>query len=367
MKLADINQDGRIDIVTGWEEGGITKLYLHPGKAAVRKLWPSVIVGVTPNVEDAVFIDMNNDGRLDVVSCGEKGAEKIFVHLAPKKQLLKRQKWKQVILPASESRMMWMYAEPLQLDGQHGQDLIAAGKHKAAIGWFEAPRRAKRWRDWTWHSISPMGWVMSILLRDVDTDGDMDIIVTDRRDNQAACRWLENPGSLAAQRQEWESHLIGGRGLEVMFMSMADVDGDGQEEAIVAERSKETIRIYKRQDEAALEWEEQIISLPSMTGRAKSVAVGDVNGDGNNDLIVSTNTLKDRKEGLIWLDGKMIRAGKDRVFQSISGIHKAKYDKVELLDIDEDGDLDILICEENFGENSEGLGVIWYENNLNQQ
>ena len=30
----------------------------------------------------------------------------------------------------------------------------------------------------------------------------------------------------------------------------------------------------------------------------------------------------------------------------------------------DDGDLDVLTCEENFGDNSEGLGVIWYENPL---
>jgi hypothetical protein len=26
--------------------------------------------------------------------------------------------------------------------------------------------------------------------------------------------------------------------------------------------------------------------------------------------------------------------------------------------------LDVLICEENFGENSEGLGIVWYENRI---
>jgi hypothetical protein len=35
-----------------------------------------------------------------------------------------------------------------------------------------------------------------------------------------------------------------------------------------------------------------------------------------------------------------------------------------LIDIDLDGDLDVLICEENFGEESQGLGVVWYENKL---
>ena len=150
-------------------------------------------------------------------------------------------------------------------------------------------------------------------------------------------------------------------------MSMADVDGDGEEEAVVAERSQQTIRIYKRGNKEGLKWGEQIIELPSFTGNAKSVEVGDLNGDGTNDLIISTNTDQYKKEGLIWLDGNRIDDIKESDFQTISGVHKAKYDKVELLDIDEDGDLDILICEENYGEKSEGLGVVWYENTLNEK
>ncbi|HPE78298.1 MAG TPA: hypothetical protein PLC80_19550, partial [Draconibacterium sp.] len=31
VKLADANNDGLEDIATGWEEGGITKIYFHPG------------------------------------------------------------------------------------------------------------------------------------------------------------------------------------------------------------------------------------------------------------------------------------------------------------------------------------------------
>jgi hypothetical protein len=40
-------------------------------------------------------------------------------------------------------------------------------------------------------------------------------------------------------------------------------------------------------------------------------------------------------------------------------------DGVKLADINKDGRLDVLICEENFGPNSEGLGVVWYENPVN--
>ena len=365
VKLADINNDGLLDIVSGWEEGGITKLYLHPGYDKVKNEWPSVIVGQTKNVEDAVFADMNNDGRLDIVSCTENHSEKIFIHWCPEKDLLSPGKWKQSMLPASDNVMMWMYAEPLQLDGKHGIDLIAAGKgQKGQLVWFEAPKEKDNLNIWLWHSISPMGWVMSILLRDVDSDGDVDIIVTDRRSELQGCRWLENPGIGDLQKMEWKNHFIGARGLEVMFMTMSDLDGNGIEEAVLTERTIETIRIYEKKDPSGLLWDEQVIQVPTSTGRCKSVEVGDINGDGIKDLVLSTNTEKDKKVGLSWLDGRKIGISNDADFQPISGVHRAKYDKVELVDMDGDGDLDVLICEENFGENSEGLGVIWYENSM---
>ena len=364
IKLADINQDGRMDLVTGWEEGGITKLYLHPEKDKVTQPWPSVTVGKTPYVEDAVFADMNHDGQLDIVSSTENTAQTLFIHLPQSTSLLDTQAWQQVALPASQGRMMWMYAEPLQIDGQYGVDLVAAGKESgAAVGWFEAPKEANDWDAWTWHTISPVGWVMSAILRDMDGDGDTDVVISDRKGVQKGCRWLENPGPSAEQRQEWKNHFIGAEGREVMFMTMADVDGDGTEEAVVAERTNHAIRIYRRQDRAGTQWEEQIVRLPLFTGRAKSVAVGDMNGDGVADLVHSSSTevLTDQI-GLTWADGTSLSDPCGAVFQPISETHRAKYDEVVLMDADEDGDLDVLTCEENYGTDSQGLGVIWYEN-----
>ena len=362
-KLADINQDGHPDIATGWEEGSITKLYVHPGPDKVTQAWPAVTVGETPHVEDAVFADMDDDGRLDIVSCTENVSRKIVIHLSPEAELLNPQKWQQLVLPASEGRMMWMYAEPLQVDGRYGVDLVAAGKGEgAALGWFEAPETAGDWEAWKWHPISPVGWIMSIMLRDMDYDGDTDVVISDRRGPQQACRWLENPGSAANQKRTWKNHVIGGEGKEFMFMTMADMDGDGTEEVVAAERTDQTISIYQRQNKAGTQWKEQMIVLPQFTGRAKSVAVGDMNGDGVADLVHSTNTEGLDKVGLTWVDGRSLNDPSDAIFQSISGVHPAKFDKVELIDLDEDGDLDVLTCEENYGADSNGLGVIWYEN-----
>ena len=40
----------------------------------------------------------------------------------------------------------------------------------------------------------------------------------------------------------------------------------------------------------------------------------------------------------------------------------SKFDRMELLDLDADGDLDVITCEENAGPDSRGLGLVWFEN-----
>src|SRR5687768_8791492 len=71
VRLADANGDGLLDIVTGWEQGAVTRLYLNPGAAKAREKWPAVTIGKTPSVEDAVLVYLDGDGSLDVVTCME--------------------------------------------------------------------------------------------------------------------------------------------------------------------------------------------------------------------------------------------------------------------------------------------------------
>lgn len=72
VKVADVNADGLMDIVTGWEEGGLARVYLHPGYGKSKSSWPAVTVGNAPDAEDGVFIDLDNDGDLDVVTTEEQ-------------------------------------------------------------------------------------------------------------------------------------------------------------------------------------------------------------------------------------------------------------------------------------------------------
>ena len=163
VRLADVNGDGRMDIVTGWEEGGLTRIYLHPGGASVFSKWPAVTIGKTRSVEDAVFVDLDDDGAVDVVSCCEGSTKTIFVHWAPKdkNQYSDPGKWRQSALRASVGRAAWMFCVPLQVDQKNGVDLVAGAKGGGAgIGWFESPPDPRDLAAYKWHAISPAGWII---------------------------------------------------------------------------------------------------------------------------------------------------------------------------------------------------------------
>jgi len=369
VRLADVNGDGRMDIVTGWEEGGLTRVYLHPGGASVSNKWPAVTVGKTRSVEDAVFMDLDDDGAVDVVSCCEGSTKTIFVHWAPKDkaQYADPGKWRQSALRASIGRTAWMFCVPLQVDQKNGVDLVAGAKGGGAgIGWFESPPDSRDLAAYKWHAISPAGWIMSLKAADMDGDGDLDVVTSDRKGELRGCRWLENPGPGSAQREPWDNHFIGARDEEAMFMTIADLDGDGAEDVIAAVKGRGLQRIvhFRRLDRRGRSWEEQTIPMPDNIGTGKGVAVGDIDKDGKADVVFSCENSAG-KSGVMWLG----RGGKPKDWKwrgrEISGIEGTKFDRIELLDIDGDGYLDVLTCEESAkgpDGKRKGLGVIWYQN-----
>jgi len=425
VRLADVNGDGLMDVTTGWEEGGLTRVYLHPGYQALGKPWPAVTVGKTPDVEDAVLVDLDADGRIDVVSSCEGRTRTMFVHWAPQaaarglsrfsrsrglsrfsrsrglsrfsrsrglsrfsrsrglsrfsrsengtvplsdpsdqQEYLDPTAWETQPIPASQNRMMWMFCLPMQVDGRRGVDLVAGGKGaEAQIGWFEAPAEPRQLDQWKWHAVSPAGWIMSLRTMDVDGDGDLDVVTTDRKGPLRGCRWLENPGPGPAQTQPWKNHFVGGRQHEVMFMTVADLDADGRDDLLVATRPQPLL-LFRRLPGQPPAWTPLSIALPENTGTGKGVAVGDVDRDGRPDVVFSCEDAGGGRSGVLWLSYKNSPAEKLWTPHELSGPRGIKFDLIELLDLDGDGDLDVLACEESepVAGRRVGLGVFWYEN-----
>jgi len=355
-KLGDVNGDGLPDIVTGWEEGNAVRVYLHPGYVRSREPWPRVTVGQVRDAEDAIFVDLDGDRRLEVVSLTEGQTRTVFWHrfMGDTDDLLSPDKWETSAFPATAGTQMWMQAVTMNVDGQHGDDLILASKNTGAtIGWLEAPESPNDLAAWTYHTLRDAGWIMSLMLHDMDADGDADVLFTDREGSGSGVFWLENPGTQATHDQvAWTEHVIGAQGREVMFADIADVNGDGLLDVVTAVKPLD-VMIFLRQPDGS--WKDQTIHLlADNLGDAKAVKAADLNADGRVDLLFSCEHADGAKVGVVWLEQQ-----DDATWlqHPLGGPEGLKYDLMQVVDLDDDGDLDVITCEE-----SDQLGVVWYEN-----
>jgi len=358
VKLLDVNGDKLPDVVTGWEEGGTVRVCLHPGYDKVRDHWAGVTVGKVPSPEDAVLADLDGDGAVDVISASEGKAKRVTIHWAPqnRSQYMDPAKWTSAALAASRGRQ-WMFLVPVQLDGKHGLDIIAGSKNAGGcIGWFEAPANPRDANAWTFHKLRDAGWIMSIRATDMNADGLADILFTDRRGPNRGASWLANPGPGPAQKKPWKQHLIGGGDRECMFLDHADLDGDGRRDIAMGVKNRD-ILLFRNLDANGLSWKQNVVHMPQTAGRAKGIAIGDIDLDGKADLVFSCEGATPPKPGVMWMRHP-VKTGNDQwTIHDVSGPEGVKFDLIVLIDLDNDGDLDILTCEER-----RNLGVFWYEN-----
>ena len=359
VRLADVNGDGLLDITTGWEQGGAIVVYQNPGPAKARAAWPSVTVGRVVSPEDAMFIDLDNDGNLDVVSSCEGSARTMYIHWAPPKRgdYWNPSAWRTEAIPATKGKQLWMFAAPARLDCRGAAELFVSSKGgNASIGFLVRKDPDSLARDaggFEYVKLRSAGWIMSLEPLDMDGDGDTDLIYSDRRGANRGVGWLENPGSATIRKPTaWKDHLLGGQGKEVMFLDAADLDGDDDTDIVCTTRSQQLL-IFKKAD---TKWDVDTLPNPYGLPHGKAVAIGDVNGDGRPDLVHTTNTGGNRKvPGVSWLE----QAESKWAVHNIGGSVGVKFDLIELVDLDKDGDLDAITCEE-----SDNLGVFWYENPL---
>ena len=146
-------------------------------------------------------------------------------------------------------------------------------------------------------------------------------------------------------------------------MSFGDLDADGSNDVLCATGDNGLLLLLRRADERD-RWKPFSIGMPENVGKGKGVEVGDIDRDGRPDVVFSCEGAVGARSGVIWLSFDKAPTEKTWTAHEISCPAGIKFDRLELLDLDGDGDLDVLACEESepVEGRRRGLGVSWYEN-----
>lgn len=368
VDLLDINGDGLRDVVSPWEQSSSVTVSLHPGAASVGDVssWQTVTLPCAVSLaEDARFGDVDGDGAIDVIAGGE--GFRLIVAFAPTNpaNLLTAAAWTCMTIDAATNLQRWLQVAHADLDGDGTKDIIAGGGvYPASLGYFTSSSRRVS-SSWTYHQISPAGYTMSLIPLDVDTDGDLDLVVSDREPQRPpglpidislrGSRWSENT---AGDGSTWANHTIkmGGGAMKFAHATLSPkrvIDGFD---------STAASSVFVRTTSDWLTWTEAVVPRPSNVGTYQDSEAADIDGDGVDDIVISYSRADDDTEnrsGVVWLKGPSYTRGE------VSGVPGEKFDNVVAYDVDGDGDLDLVTSEQ--GEKgavpvSEQLGVIWYEN-----
>lgn len=389
-RLLDVNGDGRLDIATGWEQGAVTRAYLNPGPALAVDRWPFVTVGTTDDAEDAVFADINGDGAYDIVSAAEGSTRALYVQFAPSSPAayLTAAAWSQINLNGAVNAPVnnqYMFSVVTDLNGDGRPEIIAGGKNGSEIGYFtSASGSVLNPANWTYYKLRDVGWTMSLILHDFDRDGDLDLLLSDRRiwtdrtngantQDLRGVYWLENPGAVRLASQPgapWTSHPVGVTGREVMLIALGDINGDGRQDiaAPIGNPARE-VHLFFATDDSGSAYDEVTLNLEAKLGdgfgTGKALSITDVNQDGRQDLVFTAEKATGDRSGVVWLSyGDSPTNPEGWTVHQIAGVDGEKYDLAAILDVNSDGFPDVVTTEEhNNAEGGDGgLGLVWYEN-----
>jgi hypothetical protein len=271
--VLDVNGDGRPDIVScSWFSKRLN-WYENPGRAGTP--WKAHDVETTSPVEFAFLVDLDNDGK----------AREVLPQFGDPKMPLA---WyeardgglvKHVVSPNSYPHGIG--AGDVNGDGR--ADILTPN------GWFEAPPDPRA-GDWARHADFDLGSVGFLFVLDVNQDGRNDILTSMAHDY--GIFWLER-----GEGTSWTKRMIDESWSQAHAVTLADLNGDGRTDILTGKRymahngkdpgEREPLGVYWYQwrvEGKRVEWARHVIDYSTRTGGGMQLPAADLDGDGDVDF-----------------------------------------------------------------------------------
>jgi hypothetical protein len=274
----DVDGDGHIDVITAsWFS---RKLYWlrNPGKAAGE--WTENIIESGYPSEFAFLVDLDNDGKARELlpQFGDPTAPLAWYEIRNGKFV------RHVAHPHSVPHGIG--AGDVNGDGR--ADIITPR------GWLEAPADPRS-ENWRFHSELDLGSVGFIHVRDVNGDRRPDLVTAMAHDY--GIFWLERTAEGG-----WRKHMIDDSWSQAHAVTLVDLNGDGRLDLLTGKRymahngrdpgEREPLGVYWYENlgsgsDGRIEWVRHVIDYSTRAGGGMQIPVADLDGDGDLDFAVA--------------------------------------------------------------------------------
>ncbi len=230
VDLKDINGDGNLDILcSGWDyygHNGEIAWWENDGENTVN--WTKHLI--SDRFQQSPFIfgeDMDNDNDIDIIACGEANNEVLWWENDGSGQFISEN-----MIDANLVGAHTVIARDVDKDGD--TDILGAAYYSNAAAWYENDGS----QQFTKHSLEALAGALWLDAVDLDMDGDNDLIAA--ATSTSYIWWYENDGN-----QQFVKNPAGSSFYQGFSVVPVDMDNDTDIDLLAIGKNSNTISWFE--------------------------------------------------------------------------------------------------------------------------
>ncbi|MBN4077536.1 T9SS type A sorting domain-containing protein [bacterium AH-315-C20] len=326
VDVADVDGDNDLDVLCGGSMNNIVAWYENDGSEGFieRIVTDSCFVFYS-----VTAVDLDGDSDIDLLTAAMNGTISWFQNDGS-------QNFTEFVI--SDTAVAAWFVFPKDLDEDGDIDVIGSSFGTDTLSWYENDGSENFIENVI--STSTDG-PNSFTVIDVDGDADYDIVLSSLLDDKVT--WYENDGS-----ENFTENVVSVTADGNNWVHATDLDGDGDVDLFSASFNDKEAVWYE--NDGSENFTEQLIANNAST----CILTGDLDNDGDLDVITTSHSFDGTPDKIAWHENDGNEIFTEHILSTATngavGLH--------IEDLDEDGDLDILVAIDADDQ------IIWYENKL---